>query len=413
MILINKDTFSALKHKDFKYFMIGQSISLIGTWMQKTAQVWLLYSLTKSPFLLGILGIFQFGPMLLFGVFSGVIIDRLPKKKLLYITQSVNMFQAFILTILVYSECINYWEIFILAIISGLAQTLDMPTRQSFFIELVGKDDLPNAISLNSTITNIAKILGPSISGVIMLKFGIKFCFLINFLSFIAVLMGLFLISAEGKPAYVNKKNFFGEVKEGLIYIKSHKNLLSTICVMAITCTFAMNIDVIAPVFSKTVLGKGADGYTFILSSMGVGSLIGAIKMASRKREGLTLKFLKYNAFLTGILQVAASFSHNLFICSIFVMGAGFANMVFLNCSNSRLQLNTSNEYRGRVMSIYSLLNQGTTPVGNLFVGTAMNKFGSTSGFFLCGLVTVVLTIAFCSIYPEKRSSFNIKEIYR
>lgn len=392
MLLINTSTFSSLRHRDFRCFIIGQGISVIGTWLQKTAQTWLLYTLTKSPLLLGLLGVFQFGPTLLFSIFSGAIVDRFPKKKLLYFTQTTFMIQALILFLLVYTNHINYWCIFILAIISGLATTLDMPTRQSYFVELVGKEDLPNAVSLNSSIFNIAKIIGPSIAGIIMLKFGISFCFFLNFLSFLAVLTGLFFISAESKVINRHPNNLLSEVKDGLIYIKSNTKLVKTFIMMAIVCTFSMNIDVIAPVFSKTILNMGANGYTYLLSAMGIGSLIGTIKMAGIKKKKINIKLLVTAGFSTAIFQVLASFSNNFYLCALFILGAGFANLAFLNGSNSLLQLNSTDKYRGRVMSIYTLFNAGSVPIGNLFVGSVMNSMGGRAGFILPSIITITST---------------------
>jgi len=406
MILLNKNTFTSLRHRDFRCFIIGQAISVIGTWLQKTAQTWLLYTLTKSPLLLGMLGVFQFGPTLLFSAFSGAIVDRFPKKKLLYCTQTVFMIQAFILFMLVYTNHVTYWSIFILAVISGFATTLDMPTRQSYFIDLVGKEDLPNAVSLNSSIFNIAKIIGPSIAGIIMVKFGTSFCFFLNFLSFTAVLIGLFLISAKDKVSDKPHKNLLKEVKDGLVYIRNNTKLVKTFILMGIVCTFCMNIDVISPVFSKTILHKGANGYTFLLSAMGFGSLLGTFKMASTRKKDLTFKLLKTAAFSTAIFQILASFSSNYYLCALFILGSGFANLAFLNGSNSILQLNTKDEYRGRVMSIYSLFNAGSVPIGNFFVGSVMNAFGGRAGFLSVGIITVILTGAF-ALFSEQKNNIG------
>lgn len=405
MILLNKNTFTSLRHRDFRCFIIGQAISVIGTWLQKTAQTWLLYTLTKSPLLLGMLGVFQFGPTLLFSAFSGAIVDRFPKKKLLYCTQTTFMIQAFILFILVYTNHINYWSIFILAVISGFATTLDMPARQSYFIELVGKEDLPNAVSLNSSIFNIAKIIGPSIAGIIMIKFGTSFCFFLNFLSFTAVLIGLFLISAKDKASDKSHKNLLKDVKDGLVYIRNNIKLIRVFIMMGIVCTFCMNIDVISPVFSKTILHRGANGYTFLLSAMGFGSLLGTFKMASTHKKDLNFKLLAIAAFSTAIFQLLASFSNNYYLCAVFILGAGFANLSFLNGSNSILQLNTEDKYRGRVMSIYSLFNAGSVPIGNFFVGSIMNAFGGRAGFSSVGIITIILTAAFALLTQHQKKA--------
>ena len=216
-------SFPALKYKYFRYFLAGQCVSLMGTWMQRTAQQWVFYSITKSAFLLGVLGVFQFTPMLLFSLFAGVFVDRFPKKKLLLITQFLQMMQAFIFAILIWSGNIKYWHVLILAGIYGIVQTFDMPTRQAFFIELVGKDDLISAIGMNSTVVNIARILGPALSGIILLKLGSVFCFLINGVSFIAVLISLISIKSYYASIRKAKCNIIEDITNGLKYIKSQK----------------------------------------------------------------------------------------------------------------------------------------------------------------------------------------------
>ena len=225
--------------------------------MQRTAQIWLVYTLTKSPLLVGLLGVCQFLPMLLFSLLAGVYIDRFPKQKILLLTQSVFMLQALILTALTYFNLVQYWHILILSAVFGLTQTVDMPARQSFFIEMVGKEDVMNAISLNSTIVNLAKIIGPAISGIIMIKYGPVFCFFLNGLSYIAVIWGLLKIKTPDLVVQRTHRNVLQEIREGIQYIKSNAVLVYNVYIMAIVCTIAMNNDVLIPVFAKTVLGKG------------------------------------------------------------------------------------------------------------------------------------------------------------
>lgn len=387
------NTFSSLKHKNFRYFWFGQCISIIGTWIQRTAQAWLVYQLTDSPFLLGILGVFQFGPVLLFSLFAGVIADRLPKRKLMIFNQVVFMIQSGILTALVLTGHIKYWHILLLAALFGCVQTLDVPTKQAFFIDLVGKEDLMNAISLNSTIVNLARIFGPLIAGVAMMKLGAGYCFLLNTVTFIPAILGLYLIDTGNSAANRAKGNILHDIKEGLLYIKNNEILKTTIIVIAIVGTFIMNTDVIIPVFTKTILGKGEAAYSQLLAAFGVGSFTGAVVMAQRSRKGLNKIILYGNAVLMSVLYILVSFTPN-FILSLFLMAAiGFCLLTFLNMGNSTLQLNSSNEYRGRVMSIYTLVFLGSTPIGNFFTGSVMEHFGGNSGFLVCGGVTLFLIV--------------------
>lgn len=229
--------------------------------MQRTAQMWLVYTVTKSPLMVGLIGVAQFTPLLLFSLFAGVIVDRLPKKKLLIGTQALFMLQAVLMTVLTYTEQIQYWHIVVLSFLFGLTQTIDMPTRQSFFIDLVGPKDLTNAISLNSTIVNLAKIVGPAFSGIVMVKFGMTFCFFLNAVSYIPVMIGIFLISAKGISARGKGENLIQQVVEGLKYIRQSRVLVINVFATAAVCTFAMNNDVIIPVFAGSVLRQGSDGF--------------------------------------------------------------------------------------------------------------------------------------------------------
>ena len=240
LIQILQRVFSSLKHKEFRYFWFGQCISLIGTWMQRTAQVWLVYTMTNSPFMVGMVGVCQFTPILLFTLFAGALVDRFSKRNILLMTQSALMIQAIVLTLLAYFDMLQYWHILLLSILLGLTQTFDMPARQSFFIELVGRGDIMNAVSLNSTIVNLAKIIGPALSGIVMVNFGTIYCFSINAISFFAVLLSLLYIKASPKKFIREQQKVMQEVKDGLCYIKQSKALMINIMFMAIICTFVM-----------------------------------------------------------------------------------------------------------------------------------------------------------------------------
>lgn len=387
------NVFSSLKHKNFRYFWTGQCISLMGTWIQRTAQAWLVYSLTKSPFLLGLLGVFQFGPVFLFSLFVGVFIDRFSKKKLLILTQFIFMTQSLILSYLVWIHAIRYWHIAVLASIFGFAQTLDLPVRQSFYVELVGKDDLMNAISLNSTIINLAKIIGPSVAGILMVKLGVTACFFINGISFIPVIYGLYKIKIQTNNLKRNHENVIKEIKDGINYILENDILKFTVMLMTIVCVFSANSEVIIPVFTSEVLKMGAKQYSFLLSALGLGALCGAIFMASRSKNGISKSILIIDSILVSLAQIFTYFFRQYYIIAIFIVFIGFFYLTFLNMSNSTLQLNITNEYRGRVMSIYALITSGSAPIGNSFAGAIMQKSGASIGYFMCGLLTLILVI--------------------
>jgi len=361
--------------------------------MQRTAQYWLVYTLTKSPLLVGLLGVCQFLPMLLFSLFAGVIVDRFPKKRLLQITQTLFLLQAAALTVLTFTGQIQYWHILLLSAVYGITQTIDMPARQSFVFELVGKEDIMNAISLNSTAINAAKIVGPAIAGIIMLHLGIVLCFFINALSYLAVLGGLFLIKVKPHAFQRAQRRILHEIKDGLRFIKNSEALVIDVLIFGIVSTFAMNNDVIIPVYAKNVLGMGADGYSLLLTATGLGSLIGALVMASISNGGVKKNLLVIGAVGTAALQAATILTANYIVSLLLLAAIGFINLVFFNTANALFQLYTTDEYRGRVMSVYSLLNQGSTPVGNFFAGTVMENMGGSSGFVSCGAVTLLLLL--------------------
>ena len=387
------NSFPALKEKNFRYFWTGQCISLLGTWVQRTAQQWLVYSLTKSPLLLGLLGVVQFTPILLFSLFAGVFIDRFNKKKVLIFTQSALMMLAFTLSFLVWSGTVQYWHVLVIAGIMGFVNTLDMPTRQSFIPELVEKKSMVNAIGLNSSVFNVARIVGPAIAGYLMVRFGTALCFFFNGISFIAVIIGIILI----KPthSYIRKQsgNIFLGVKEGLVYIKSNKVILAAVLSMFAVGTFSMNSDIIIPVFSTVVLHQGAGGYSTLLSVMGIGSFLAALTVVTTTRKGPNKRLLYGSSILVCLFQIVMLFTHSYLISSIMLAVVGFFTVAFATSVNSTIQLNTSNDYRGRVMSVYSLANSGTTPIGNLFAGAITEKLGPNFGFFGCGFVALVLMI--------------------
>lgn len=386
-----KTTFRALQYKNFRLFWFGQCISLTGTWIQRTAQTWLVYTVTNSPLMVGLVGVCQFMPMLLFSLFAGVIVDRFSKKKLLILTQVLFMLQAIAMTLLTFTGLIQYWHILILSFLFGLTQTLDMPARQSFFIDLVGVKDLTNAISLNSTIVNLARIVGPAVSGILMLKFGTVFCFSANAISFIPVIIGIFLIQTTENHVRKSHVNILPEVIDGIKYIKNNQTLVVNVLVMAVVCTFSMNNDVVIPVFAKVVLGAGANGYSLLLSMAGLGAFLAAIMMAYRSKNGVNKVLLLYSGILTAVLQVATVLTRQYAICAVLITCIGFFNLIFINIANSVFQLNTPNEYRGRVMSVYSFLNMGSTPIGNFLSGSVMETLGGDSGFVFCGMTTLLL----------------------
>ena len=384
-----KTTFRSLRYRNFRLFWFGQCISLTGTWMQRTAQTWLVYTVTKSPMKVGLLGVAQFMPLLLFSLFAGVVVDRFSKKKLLVLTQLLFLFQAVAMTALTYWGIIQYWHILALSFLFGLTQTLDMPARQSFFIDLVGRKDLTNAISLNSTIVNLAKIIGPAVSGLIMARYGTVFCFFINAVSFLPVILGILMIHVSGTAAASAHSSMLPQVADGIRYISKSRTLVTNVLVMAAVCTFAMNTDVIIPIYAESVLGRGASGYSFLLSMVGAGAFLAAVIMAYLSKNGVKNFLLLISGVGTAVCQLFTAATGWYAFCAVMLILTGFFNLIFINTGNSIFQLNSSDEYRGRVMSVYSFLNLGSTPVGNFLSGLVMDHVPGDSGFLFCGITTL------------------------
>jgi MFS family permease len=396
--------FIALRHKNFRLYWIGMCVSLIGTWMQNIAQPWLAYSLTNSPLLLSLVGIMQFLPMMLLSLFAGILIDRYPSKRILLVTQSLSLVITLVLAFLVWFGKVEYWHILVAATALGVVNTFDMPTRQSFVIELVGKEDLLNAIALNSSVFNIARILGPALAGIIMGTFGIAYCFYINSFSFAAVIISLVFI----KTNTVQKVKKQGEkvlrsILEGLKYIKNDPVLLKTIISVLIVGTFAMNFNVLVPVFSTVVLHQQEAGFGYLMSSMGVGSFLGAMFIATRSRKGPGRLVLTYFPIMTAIMLVLIAFVNSYLLTAVCLAASGFFFVSFSSSANSTMQLNTSNEFRGRVMSVYTLAFGGSTPPGNLYAGLFTDKMGPAAGFFACGAIILILLAVTAFLKSRRR----------
>lgn len=398
--------FLSLKHKNYRYYFFGMCISTIGTWMQNTAQPWLAYSLTKSALLLSVVSALQFLPALLFSLFAGVLIDRLPKKRMLIITQSLSLVITFVLWLLARSGGIQYWHLLVTASLLGLVNTLDMPLRQSFVVEMVGHEDLMNAIALNSLTFNVARMIGPSIAGILMGAFGVASCFLINSLSFLAVLISLFFIHPIPCeiPKEENKQGVFACIGDGLKYIVHNETLLITMLFMFVVSTFALNYGVTIPVFATQVLGLAETGYGFLMSALGAGALMGALIVAALSKSGPRRFILYFLPALTGFILILIGNTNSFLTTSLALAVGGFLFVTYLSTANSNLQIHTVDRYRGRVMSVYSLIVAGSSPIGNLFVGAVDNWFGARMGFIASGVVVMVLIVPIYVFMAARRN---------
>jgi predicted MFS family arabinose efflux permease len=395
--------FHALTHANFRYLWLGQCVSLIGTWTQNIGQAWLVLTLTGSPFLLGLVGTIQFLPITVFSLFAGVLIDRFPKKTILLITQTVSMLLAFTLAVLVFTHTVKFSYILVLAFLLGLSNTFDMPTRQSFNVEIVGKEDLMNAIALNSTTFNLARIIGPAIGAMLMAYLGAGWCFLLNGLSFLAVIYGLLQIQTT---SYVRPKKsdtgILKEIKDGITYMANDKLLAQTILLVAVVGTLAYNFNVLIPVFTKNVLHMGEKTYGLLMSCLGLGSLIGALAVSFRSRRGPKLSTSIIFSLLISLMLGLNGLFHSPFLSGTLLMMTGICNILFATNANSTLQFHSKDEYRTRVMSVYSLVFAGSTPVGNLFAGYTADRVGANGAYLWSGLLCLVPCLLIIIVYWKK-----------
>jgi len=371
--------------------------------MQVTAQLWLVYTMTKSAFLLGLLGVAQFGPVMCLSLFAGVVVDRYPKKSILLFTQSFLMLQAFALALLVWSGHIVYWEVLMFAALLGLLNTLDLPTRQSFVPDLVDRKDIRSAIGLNSTIVNIARMIGPALSAVLMARYGAGPLFFLNGLSFIPVIIGLNLINTKSVVIKKVEKKVLDEILEGLNYIRHSSILLVAVLSMLAVGTFIMNFNVIIPLYATEVLKQNVHGFGLLLSASGAGSLVGALLVASKVKGNPRLRTLVGSGFSVSVLLVLLNYIHSFPLAVGMFAIIGFINIIFIVTVNSTIQLNSSDQFRGRVMSVYSFAFAGTTPIGNLFAGSLTERLGPGMGFLLCGVVSgVFILLITYNIFSKK-----------
>lgn len=398
-------TFAALRHRNFRLFWCGQLISLIGTWMQSIGQAWLVLQLTHDAFLLGLVGALQFLPVMLFSLFGGVLADKLPKRKVLLFTQSSAMVQATILGLLVVTGVVQLWHVLVLATMLGLTNALDMPTRQAFVVEMAGREDLPNAIALNSSLFNMARIVGPGLGGLMIAAFGEAPLFLLNAISFIPVIIGLAMIDLRGLyaqarpveqqdlPGSASKQNALQSLREGLRYVAKTPSVLLIIVVVGIISIFGMNFNILLPLFATDVLNVGAAGYGFISSAFGFGSLISALWLAWRNKKPSITQLL-FPAMCYCILEGFFALSHWYPLSLALIVSVGFAQIAFSATANTTLQTVSPDHLRGRIMSVYMLVFAGSVPIGNLMTGELAHLFNPSVALLLGAGVSLVAAVA-------------------
>ncbi|MER7150671.1 MFS transporter [Streptomyces lydicus] len=382
-----KGTFSSLRIRNYRLFATGQMVSNTGTWMQRIAQDWLVLSLTGSSAAVGITTALQFLPMLLFGLYGGVIADRFPKRKLLLLTQSAMGLTGLALAALTLSGQVQVWHVYLVALLLGLATVVDNPARQAFVSEMVGQDDLRNAVSLNSANFQSARLIGPAVAGVLITAFGSGWAFLFNGLSFIAPLTGLLMMRTAELHKVDRVPRSKGQLREGLRYVSQRPDLIWPIVLVGFIGTFGFNFPIWLTAFVYHVFHQGAGTYALFNGLMAAGSLIGALLAA--RRAGSRLRLLVGAAMLFGALEITAALAPSFWMFAALLAPIGMVGLTINVTANSSVQMATDPLMRGRVMSLFMMVFMGGTPLGAPVVGWVTDAFGARIGFLAGGVISL------------------------
>jgi MFS family permease len=389
-----RHTFRALRHRNYRLFFWGQLVSLIGTWMQQTAMSWFVYQITNSKLLLGVVAAMGSAPMMLSSIWGGSLADRYPKRSILVATQTAQMICAFFLAAGVWAGFATPLFIVIVAAFNGLAMGFDMPARQAFTVEMTSREDLLNAISLNSSIVNGARVVGPSLAGLLIGAVGVAMCFFLNGLTFVAVIAGLLMMRLPPfqRPAHLVST---GEhAWKGIVYSMKHQRVRTILLLFLAVGVFGWSYIVLMPAFARDVLGRGANGYGILMSASGTGAFIGALIVATYGHLFTPRRLALGGVWLFSIALFALSLSRNFYVALAFLFVAGFGMLLFFSTSNTVLQTIVPDEMRGRVMGVWSLVFGAMIPLGSLEAGAVAHwlstSFALAFGAIICAVSALV-----------------------
>jgi MFS family permease len=401
----------SLRYRNYRLFFYGQSISLIGTWIQRITVPWLVYRLTGSVFLLGLVGFAGQIPTFLMSPFAGVLIDRWNRHKILVVTQVLALIQALVLALLFYEKSISVWHIAILSVFLGIINAFDMPARQSFVVDMIEKkEDLGNAIALNSSMVNSARLIGPSIAGILISLTGEGMCFLLNAISYIFVIAFLLMMKLKTPTIVVKNTNALQNFKEGFHYTFGFIPIRYIILLLALVSLMGMPYTVLMPVFAKSILHGGSHTFGFLMGATGVGALMGAIYMASRKNAAGLEMFIPWFAAIFGLGLILFSLSTNFILSMFLLLISGFGMLMQMTSSNTILQTIVDDDKRGRVMSFYTMAFMGTAPFGSLLAGSLASKVGAPNTLLIGGIACILGALVFIRKMPEIKKS--IRPVY-
>lgn len=402
----------ALRHRNFRLFFYGQSLSLIGTWMTRLATSWLVYRLTGSSFLLGAVTFASQIPTFFLGPVAGVWADRWPRRRVLLVTQSLAAVQSLLLAGLTLSGRITVWEIVWLSVFQGLINAFDMPARQSYLVQMVdGRTDLSNAIALNSTMVNSARLLGPALAGILIAAVGEGYCFLIDGISYLAVIASLLAIKIDGQAVTKSAASVFAQLKEGWTYVSTFAPIRTVLALFAIVSFMGVPYTVLMPIFATKILHGGPHTLGFLMGAVGVGSVGAALSLAARKSVRGLYRVIPAVAAIFGAGLIAFSFSRNYWLSLALMVVTGFGMMQFSAASNTVIQTIVEDDKRGRVMSYYMMAYMGASPFGSLLAGSLAPVIGAPGTVLLCGIGCVAGAAWFWFEIPKLRPV--IRPIYQ
>lgn len=390
---LHNTPFTALSHPNFRLYFVGQLVSVSGTWMQTVAQGWLVFHLTQSELWLGIVACAAGVPALLFSPIAGVIVDRLPRRRILIVTQTVQMLLAFILSALAFTDRVQVWHIVALAFALGVTNMFDAPARQTFIVEMVGREDLANGIALNSMMVNMARVVGPAAAGLALASWGAAWCFFINGLSFLAVLVSLFFITVVHPNRVGRYPSPFRQLREGVAYAQGHEIIAPLLILAAVSSLFVINIITLLPAYSDRVLHSPIDGYAALSTAQGIGAIFSGIFFGALIRWLGRGRALGTMTLFTCVMMIAVA-AVNTLIPAVILMGlASFALIFQFICLNTTIQTELSDELRGRVVSLYTLTLFGLAPFGALALGFIAESIGTPAAMALYAVLSAIISV--------------------
>jgi len=396
-------TFRALRHRNFQLFIGGQLVSMAGTWMQIIAQGWLVYSITKSEVMLGVVGFAAAIPAFLISPWAGVVVDRVPKRTLLIVTQTISMILAFVLSALVFTGMVQVWQVVLLAAVSGAVNAFDGPGRQAFVVEMVGREDLPNAIALNSMTFNAARVIGPAFGGLLLATVGAAWCFFFNGLSFLAVIFSLFMMRIVHQHVLRENKSPWQQMKSGFTYIAHQPDLRALILLALFFSSFGISFMTVMPAYVDRMLHVGATAFGMLTAALGVGAVTSAFLIATYGDAGHRGRWLFTAAMSFPFVLTIFAFTQSLPVALVLAFFLGMGFMVQFTLINTLLQTHVVDNMRGRVMSIYSLTFFGFAPFGNLAVGALSESIGLSAALTLSAVISLASACVIFWWTPELR----------